>query len=319
MLEAIRQVLREEMTVDDRVVVLGEDVGPRGGVFQTTAGLFQEFGPRRVLDTPLAESGIVGAAIGMAVAGLRPVAEIQFADFIHPAINQIINEAAKLRYRSAGAWTCPMVVRVPYGAVHGGGLYHGQSVESLFCHVPGLSVYAPSTPNDAYHLLRHAMRGDDPVIFLEPKRLYASVRQTIDAQCPGTGVAVARFGQDVTVVAYGFMLHVVLQAAEQLAAEGLSIEVLDPRRLRPFDAEPLLVSVRKTGRLCIVHEDTATCGFGAELAALVAEHALFDLDAPIRRITGPEIPGVPFAPVLAEAALPDAAAIVRSLRDLCLY
>ncbi len=323
MIEAIRSALREEMTADSRVVLLGEDIGPRGGVFQVTAGLASEFGPDRVLDTPLAESSIVGAAIGMAVAGLRPVVEIQFADFIHPAFNQLVNEAAKLRYRSAGAWTCPLVVRAPYGAVHGGGLYHGQSIESLFCHIPGLTVYAPSTPKDAYGLLRSAIGGDDPVIFLEPKRVYASVRQEVGSEpVPHPGgitAAVHREGEDVTVLTYGFLLYRVLEAASNLEREGLSIEVIDPRSLRPFDADALLRSVRKTGRLCVVHEDNATCGFGAEVVAVVSERALFYLDAPVLRITGLEIPGMPFAPALSDAALPTVDGIAQALRELAYF
>ena len=318
--EAVRRALREALVEDPRVLLLGEDIGPRGGVFQATAGLHAEFGSDRVMDTPIAESAIVGVAIGAALAGLRPVVEIQFADFIHPAMNQLMNEAAKLRYRSAGQWSCPLVVRAPYGGVHGGGLYHGQSVESLFCHIPGLRVLAPSTPTDAYTLLRHAIRGADPVIFLEPKRIYASVREVLPTD-PGpavTGAAIRRAGDDVTVVAYGAMLHRTLSAAEALAEEDISVEVIDPRSLRPFDQQTLLTSVRRTGRFCVVHEDNGICGYGAELAAIVAEQALFDLDAPVVRVTAPEVPGLPYSPNLEDAVLPSAERIASALRTLAL-
>ncbi len=318
--EAVRRALREALSEDPRVLLLGEDIGPRGGVFQATAGLHAEFGPDRVMDTPIAESSIVGVAIGAALAGLRPVVEIQFADFIHPAMNQLMNEAAKLRYRSGGQWTCPLVVRAPYGGVFGGGLYHGQSIEALFCHIPGLRVLAPSTPADAYTLLRHAIRGADPVIFLEPKRIYRSVCEALPAD-PGpdvTGAAIRRRGDDVTVIAYGAMLHRTLSAADALAAEDISVEVIDPRSLRPLDEETLLESVRRTGRFCVVHEDNGICGYGAELAAIVAERALFDLDAPVVRVTAPEVPGLPYSPNLEDAVLPTAERIAAALRTLAL-
>lgn len=320
-LEAVRTALLHAMEEDDRVLVLGEDVGPRGGVFQTTAGLHRRFGPARVIDTPIAESAIVGVAIGAALAGLRPVAEIQFADFIHPAFNQLVNEAAKLRYRSAGAWSCPLVVRAPYGGVHGGGLYHGQSIEALFSHIPGLRVYAPSTPADAYGLLRLAIRGEDPVLFLEPKRIYASVRGPVSVDLGGVGLsaAVRRPGEDVSVIAYGMMLHRALEAADLLAAEDISVEVLDLRSLRPLDEAAVLETVRKTGRLCVVHEDNAMCGYGAELAALVAEKALFALDAPVRRVAGPEIPGLPYCPALEDEVVPTVERIAAALRALAEY
>jgi 2-oxoisovalerate dehydrogenase E1 component beta subunit len=321
--EAVRLALREELADDGRVIVLGEDVGPRGGVFQATAGLWREFGPQRVLDTPLAESCLVGVAIGAALAGLRPVAEVQFADFVHPAFNQLVNEAAKLRYRSNGGWCCPLVVRMPYGGVRGGGLYHGQSVEALFAHVPGLRVLSPSTPADAYAMLRWAIRCEDPVVFLEPKRIYSSIREPVDAGAlapPGEiGCAVRRPGTDVTAVAYGALLHHVLAAASALEAEDISVEVVEPRSFRPLDAATILASVRRTGRICIVHEDNGFCGFGAEIAARVAEEALFDLDAPVRRVTGPEVPGVPYAPSLEERMVPSMADLAGALRDLALF
>ena len=319
-LEAVRRAMREALRDDPRVILLGEDIGPRGGVFQATLGLWQEFGAARVMDTPLAESGIVGVSIGAALAGLRPVAEIQFADFMHPGFNQIVNEAAKLRYRSNEAWSCPLVLRMPYGGVHGGGLYHGQSVEAIFSHIPGLRVLSPSTPADAYALLRWAIRCDDPVVFLEPKRIYSSVRGPVPDSPRGAAPCafVHRTGTDVTVVAYGLMLHQALAAAKALEAEDISVEVVEPRSFRPLDAETILASVRRTGRLCIVHEDNALCGYGAEIAAQVAEHALFDLDAPVLRLTGPDVPGVPYAPSLEREMLPTTAALAEALRRLAL-
>ncbi len=319
LVEAVRRALAEAMAADSTVFVMGQDVGARGGVFQATAGLLAEFGPDRVIDTPLAESGTVGVAIGAALAGMRPVVEIQFADFVHPAFNQIVNEAAKLRYRSGGGWACPLVVRMPYGGVHGGGLYHGQSVEALFAHIPGLRVLAPSTPADAYEMLLWAIRCDDPVIFLEPKRIYCSLRAPLPERtgaldAPGT--VVRRAGSDATVVSWGFMLHVTLAAAEALQREDIAVEVLDPRALRPLDLEPILASVARTGRLCVVHEDNASGGLGAEIAAAVAERALFHLDAPIVRVAAPEVPGVPYAPSLESLVLPSPARVMAALRAL---
>ncbi len=321
LVEAVRRALREALAADPAVFLLGEDIGARGGVFQATAGLQAEFGGARVMDTPLAESGIVGVAIGAALAGMRPVAEIQFADFVYPAVNQLINEAGRLRYRSAGGWTCPLVVRMPYGGVHGGGLYHGGSVEALFAHAPGLRVVAPSTPADAYDMLHWAIRCDDPVIFLEPKRIYASVKgeiPTAPAAVPPATVE-RREGDDVTCVAWGLMLHVALAASAQLEAEGIGVAVLDPRTLHPLDLDPVLESVRHTGRLCVVHEDTATCGLGAEICARVAEQALFHLDAPVSRVTAPEVPGVPYAPSLEQLVLPSVERVTAALRALALY
>lgn len=320
LLEAVRRALGEALAADPRVLLLGEDIGIRGGVFQATAGLWQRFGAERVVDTPIAESGLVGVAIGAALAGLRPVVEIQFADFVHPAFNQLVNEAAKLRYRSGGGWSCPLVVRMPYGGVHGGGLYHGQSVEALFAHIPGLRVLLPSTPADAYSMLHWAVRNDDPVIFLEPKRIYAAVRGPVpdvpDLAEPGP--AVRREGSDVTIVAYGLLLHHALLAAATLAAEEIEVEVVEPRSFRPLRIEPILASVAKTGRLCIAHEDNAFCGFGAEVAAQVAERGLYSLDAPIVRVSGAEVPGVPYAPSLEDLVVPSAERIAAALRDLAL-
>ncbi|HEY8498609.1 MAG TPA: alpha-ketoacid dehydrogenase subunit beta [Limnochordales bacterium] len=319
MIEAIREALDEEMARDSRVIVLGEDVGVKGGVFVATRGLLEKYGPDRVIDTPLSESAIVGVAIGAAMNGLRPVAEIQFADFIHPAMDQIVNEAARIRYRSNGAWGCPLVVRAPYGAGIRGGLYHSQSVESFFAHVPGLKVVIPATPADAKGLLKAAIRDEDPVIFLEPKRAYRLIQGEVpdgDWVVPIGPARVAREGRHLTAVAYGMMLHLTLQAAEQVAREGISVEVVDLRTLAPLDRETILGSVRKTGRLMIVHEDNRTLGMGAEIAALAAEEALYDLDAPVRRVTMPDVPATPFAAVLEDAVLPDVDRIARAMREL---
>jgi 2-oxoisovalerate dehydrogenase E1 component beta subunit len=321
-LEAIRDTLSDEMARDERVIVLGEDVGKTGGVFRATEGLQEKFGATRVIDTPLAELAIVGVSIGAAAVGLRPVAEIQFADFIHPAFDQIVNEAAKMRYRTNGAWTCPMVIRTPYGGGIHGGLYHSQSIEAFFCHAPGLKVIAPSTPADAKGLLAAAVRDPDPVLFLEHKKLYRSVKGDVpdgDFVLPIGRAEVKRVGSDVTALAYGAMLHETLAAAEQLAQENIDIEVVDLRTLQPLDRETILSSVRKTSKVCIIHEDTKTMGLGAELAALITEEAFLDLDAPIRRVTGPDLPGIPFNEVGEHTFLPNAQKIADALRKLAAY
>ena len=293
-IQAVNDGLRTEMRRDPRVVVLGEDVGHFGGVFRATQGLQKEFGDQRVFDTPLAESGIIGTAIGMAMYGFRPVPEVQFADFIYPAFDQIVNELAKMRYRSGGQYTCPMVIRTPYGGGIRGGHYHSQSPEAYFVHTPGLKVVVPATPYDAKGLLISAIRDDNPVIFLEPKRVYRAARGEVPdgAYTVELGRAsVVREGLDVTVAAYGAMLHNCLEAAEHSEEEeGISCEVVDLRTLMPFDVETVLSSVRKTGRLVIVHEAPRTCGFGAELAATVGEKALLHLQAPVTRITGFDTP-----------------------------
>lgn len=319
MIEAIREALDEEMARDSRVIVLGEDVGVKGGVFVATRGLIEKYGPERVIDTPLSESAIVGVAIGAAMNGLRPVAEIQFADFIHPAMDQIINEAARIRYRSNGAWGCPLVVRAPYGAGIRGGLYHSQSVESFFAHVPGLKVVIPSTPADAKGLLKAAIRDEDPVIFLEPKRAYRLVQGEVpegDWVVPIGPARIAREGERLTAVAYGMMLHLTMEAAAMVEQEGISVEVIDLRTLAPLDKKTIVESVKKTGRLLIVHEDNVTMGMGAEIAAVVAEEALYYLDAPVRRVAMPDVPATPFASVLEDAVLPDARRIAQAMREL---
>ena len=321
-IESIHDTLRDEMARDERVIILGEDVGKIGGVFLATEGLQQQFGEERVIDTPLAELSIIGIAIGAAAVGMRPIAEIQFADFIYPAFDQIVSEAAKMRYRSNGAWTCPLVIRTPYGGGIHGALYHSQSIEAFFCHVPGLKVVAPATPYDAKGLLNAAISDPDPVLFLEHKKTYRAIKGDVpddDYTIPIGKAHIKRAGNDITAIAYGAMLHETLAAAEELEREGTSVEVVDLRTLQPLDCETILASVRKTSKVCIIHEDTKTMGLGAEIIALINEHAFLDLDAPIRRVTGPDLPGIPFNEAGESAFLPDAKKIAQALRELAAY
>ena len=319
MVQAIQDALRIGLREDPRVVVLGEDVGKNGGVFRVTEGLQAEFGADRVCDTPLAENGIVGGAIGMALYGMRPVAEIQFVDFIYPAFDQIVSELAKMRWRSAGQYTCPVIVRAPYGGGIKGGLYHSQSPEAYFCHTAGLTVVIPSTPSDAKGMLLAALEGDDPVIFLEPKRLYRSVKQDVPEgrfTTPLSSARVARAGEQVTLLAYGAMVPVCEEAATQAEARGWSAEVLDLRTLMPLDQDSVLASVRKTGRAVIVHEAPRTCGYGAELSALIAEQALTSLQSPVLRVTGYD---TPFPYALEHTYLPDASRVLRAIEHVMQY
>jgi pyruvate dehydrogenase E1 component beta subunit len=293
MVQAINDALRLEMRRDPRVVILGEDVGKVGGVFRVTQNLHAEFGDDRVIDTPLSEGGIVGCAIGMALYGLIPVPEIQFADFIWPAYDQIVNELSKLRYRSGGDHSAKMVIRAPVGGGIRGGHYHSQHPESQFVSVPGLKVVCPATPYDAKGLLIAAIRDPDPVIFLEPKRVYRAAKGDVPSEEYTVGIgsaAIARSGNDVTVVAYGAMLYEALDAARKVATQGLDVEVLDLRTLWPFDLEAVLESVKKTGRLVVVHEAPRTLGLGSELMSLVMERAFYHLEAPPIRVTGFDTP-----------------------------
>jgi len=321
-IEAVRDAIREEMQRDSKVFVLGEDVGQRGGVFLATQGLIDEFGPSRVLDTPLAESSIMGIALGAAFRGLRPIPEVEFADFVWPTVNQLIGEAARTCYGTNGAVPVPLVVRIPYGGGIRGGLFHSQNVETHFFHTPGLKVVAPATPFDAKGLLKSAVRDNNPVVFLEHKKTYRLVRGEVpegDYTIP-LGVAdVKRQGTDITIVSYGLTLHYCLEAAEQVSGESVSVEVVDLRTLTPLDTETVLESVKKTGKLLIVHEDNITGGVGAEIAALVAEQAFEYLDGPISRLCGPDIPTMPFALNLEEAYMPDTEKVVQALRKLAAY
>ncbi|MDQ7827756.1 MAG: alpha-ketoacid dehydrogenase subunit beta [Armatimonadota bacterium] len=320
--DALNQAHHEEMARDERVVVLGEDVGRKGGVFGVTMGLYERFGEDRVIDSPLAESSIAGVAIGMAANGLLPIAEFQFADFIHPAFNQIVSEAARMRYRSNNGYGCPVVFRAPYGGSHGTALYHSQSVEAFYAHVPGLKVVAPYTPADAKGMLKAAVRDPDPVLFLEHKRMYRIVRGEVpegDYVVPLGPAAVRRQGRDLSVFAFGWMLHEALAAAEEVAAEGIEAEVVDLRCLRPLDRETILASVAKTSRALIVYEDNRFMGIGAEIAALIAEEAFESLDAPVMRLGGPDVPGIPFSKPLEEWFTIDRAKIAAAMRRLAAY
>ncbi len=315
LVQAVNRGLQEAMRADPDVIVLGEDVGVNGGVFRATEGLLKEFGADRVLDTPLSETGIVGSAIGMALYGLKPVAEIQFLDFIYPAFDQIVSELAKMRYRSGGQFPCHVVVRAPYGGGIKGGLYHSQSTEAYFCHTAGLKVVVPSTPADAKGLLRTAIADEDPVLFLEPKRIYRSVTGEVpdgDHRVPFGSARTVRAGSDVSVFAYGAMVPVVTEAAAALEAEGISAEVIDLRSLVPLDEEAVLASVGRTGRAVVVHEAARCCGFGAEVAAVLAEKAFYSLKAPIARVTGYD---TPFPYALENVYLPGPDRVVAAVRD----
>jgi 2-oxoisovalerate dehydrogenase E1 component beta subunit len=322
LIDAIRQGMDEELAYDPNVFIVGEDVGVRGGVFRATKGLFDKYGPQRVMDSPLAEASIIGVGIGAALYGLRPICEIQFADFIHPAFNQIINEAAKMCYRSNGEWTVPMVIRAPYGGGIGGGLYHSQSLEAFFTHTPGLKVVVPSNPKDAKGLLKSAVRDPNPVLFFEPKKGYRLIKGEVpegEYLVPIGKAAVSREGSDVSVFAYGMMHYYTLQAAEKLASEGISVEVVDLRTLYPVDRESILTSVRKTGKALVVYEDNLTGGYGAEIAAIIAEQAFTDLDAPVRRLAGPDVPAVPFSHPLQDWFMLNPEKIAAGIRDLANY
>jgi 2-oxoisovalerate dehydrogenase E1 component subunit beta len=321
LIEAVNEALHEEMERDPSVIVLGEDVGVHGGVFRATDGLQQRFGADRVIDTPLAELSIVGVAIGAAMQGLHPVAEIQFADYIHPAYDQIVNEAAKIRYRSNGAFGCPLVIRAPFGAGVHGGLYHSQSVEALFFHVPGLKIVIPSTPAECKGLLKSAVRDPDPVLFFEHKKSYRRVRGEVpdgDVTIPLGQAAVHREGSDVTVVTYGVGVHLALEAAERVERDGVSVEVLDLRTLAPLDRPAIARSVGKTNKVLIVHEDNKTGGVGAEIAAIIAEEHFEQLDGPILRVAAADT-HIPYAPSLEEAVIPNVDDVIIALRRLAAY
>jgi 2-oxoisovalerate dehydrogenase E1 component beta subunit len=321
-IEAIRDGLREEMERDERVFVLGEDVGPRGGVFGVTDGFFKQFGPDRVIDTPLAESVIAGAAIGAAINGMRPVAEMQFSDFSHPAMDQIMNEAAKIRFRSNNDFNVPMVVRMPYGGGIHGALYHSQSVEALYGHIPGLTVVIPSNPYDAKGMLKAAIRDPDPVIFLEHKGAYRLIKGDVpeeDYTVPLGKAAIAREGTDMTAVAYGMMLHHCLKAAEEMEKDGVSVEVVDVRTISPLDRDTIVNSVKKTGKAIVVYEDNRSGGWGAEISASISEAAFAYLDGPIVRVTGPDIPAMPYNHNQEAYFMPNPEKILKAMRDLAAY
>ena len=321
LIEAVNEALAEELERDPSVILLGEDIGAHGGVFRATDGLHRRFGSERVIDTPIAELGIAGVAIGAAMNGLRPVAEIQFADYIHPAYDQIVNEAAKIRYRSNGAFECPIVVRAPFGAGVHGGLYHSQSVEALFYHVPGLKVVIPSTPYDCKGLLKSAIRDPDPVLFFEHKKSYRRWKGDVpdgDYTVPLSQAAVKRQGDDISVITYGIGVHYALEAADRIDREGVSVEVVDLRTLAPMDTATIGRSISKTNKVLIVHEDNKTGGVGAEIAATIAEEYFEQLDGPIVRVAAADA-HLPYAPSLEEAIVPNVDDVVGALRRLAAY
>jgi 2-oxoisovalerate dehydrogenase E1 component beta subunit len=318
-LDAIRQGIWEEMERDKSVFLLGEDIGAYGGAFKVTAGMLEKFGAERVIDTPISESAIVGAAVGAALAGLRPVAEMQFMDFIACGFDQIVNMAAKIHYR----WgpSVPLVIRGPSGAGVHGGPFHSQSNEMWFVHTPGLKVVMPATAYDAKGLIKASIRDDNPVIFFEHKFLYRRIKEEVpedDYTVPLGRAAVRREGRDIAVITYGAMVWTALEAAETLEKEGISLEVVDLRTLLPYDEQALLASARKCSKVILLHEDTRTGGMGGELAALIAEKAFEDLDGPIVRVTAPDTP-VPFSPPLEEYFLPNAEKVVAAARKLASY
>ena len=319
-LEAVRSTLDEALGGDDRVFIIGEDV-EAGGVFRATEGLHAKY-PGRLIDSPLAESSIIGISIGAAHYGMRPVAEIQFADFIHSGFDQLFSEASRWCYRTSGSANLPMVVRTPWGGGVHGGQHHSQSIEAFYAHMPGLKVIAPAFPADYRSLLKAAITDPNPVLFLEHKRTYRLIRQEMDGAPAETRIGrarVTRQGTDLTIIAYGLMLHESLAAAEELAKEGIDCLVVDLLSLLPLDVETILESARATGKVLVVHEDTLTGGFGGEIVALIAEHAFEYLDAPIRRLAGPDIPAMPYHHAMESFFMPDRTKIAAAARELAAY
>ncbi|SFD52448.1 branched-chain alpha-keto acid dehydrogenase E1 component [Lentibacillus persicus] len=318
-IQAVTSALREEMERDEKVFILGEDVGKKGGVFGATKGLHETFGEYRVLDTPLAESAIAGVGIGAAMYGMRPVAEMQFADFIMPAVNQIISEAAKMRYRSNNDWNVPMTIRAPYGGGVHGALYHSQSVESIFANQPGLKIVMPSTPYDVKGLLKASIRDNDPVLFFEHKRAYRLLKSDVpddDYTLPIGKADVKREGTDVTVITYGLAVHFALQAAEKLEEEGIDTHILDLRTVYPLDQEAIVEAAQKTGKVLLISEDNKEGSIIGEVAAVIAENCLFDLDSPIKRLAGPDIPAMPFSPTMEKYFMINPDKVEHAIREL---
>ncbi|MDQ1001601.1 2-oxoisovalerate dehydrogenase E1 component beta subunit [Neobacillus niacini] len=321
-IDAVTMAIREEMERDPKVFVLGEDVGVKGGVFKATQGLYEQFGEERVIDTPLAESAIAGVGIGAAMYGMRPIAEMQFADFIMPAVNQIISEAAKIRYRSNNDWSCPMVIRAPYGGGVHGALYHSQSVEAVFANTPGLKIVMPSTPYDVKGLLKAAIRDNDPVLFFEHKRAYRLIKgevPTDDYTLPIGKADVKREGEDITVITYGLCVHFALQAAEKLAKDGISAHILDLRTVYPLDKEAIIEAAAKTGKVLLITEDNKEGSIISEVSAIIAENCLFDLDAPIMRLAGPDVPAMPYAPTMEKFFMVNPDKVEKAMRELAEY
>jgi len=321
-IEAITEALAEEMERDEKVFLIGEDIGLYGGVFKATKGLMDRFGPERVIDSPISEVYIAGGSIGAALVGMKPVPEIQFADFITPSMDQLIQQAAKMRYRTAGDWTCPMTVRVCCGGDVGGGLYHSQINEQFFFSQPGLIVVMPATPYDAKGLLKSAIRGNDPVIYFEHKRLYRWIKEDLpeeDFTVPIGKAAVKKEGKDLTIVCYGLMYHRSMQAAEALEKEGISAEVIDMRTIRPWDRETIFDSIKKTSRALLVQESPKTGGVMGEISASITEEVFDSLDAPVTRVCGLDVPMLPFAPPMEHFFLPNAEKIARAAKKLMEY
>ncbi|URJ44913.1 alpha-ketoacid dehydrogenase subunit beta [Paenibacillus polymyxa] len=322
-IDAIRLAMKEEMEQDETVFVLGEDVGVKGGVFTTTKGLMDQFGEQRVMDTPLAESAIAGVAIGAAMYGMKPIAEMQYSDFMLPATNQIISEAAKIRYRSNNDWNCPVVIRAPIGGGIFGGLYHSQCPESIFFGTPGLKIVAPFTPYDAKGLLKAAIRDPDPVLFFENKKSYKLIKGEVpedDYIVPIGKANLLREGDDITVIGYSQPLHFVMQAAEELEKEeGITAQVVDLRTLQPLDREAIIEAARHTGKVLIVHEDNKTGGIGAEVSAIINEECLFELDAPIERLCAPDVPAMPISPPMEKFYMLNKDKVKEAMRRLAMY
>lgn len=318
-IEAITLAMKEEMEQDEKVFVMGEDVGISGGVYRATKGLYEQFGENRVIDTPLAESAIAGVGIGAAMYGMRPIVEMQFADFIMPAVNQIISEAAKIRYRSNNDWSSPVTIRAPYGGGMQGALYHSQSIEAIFANQPGLTVVAPATPYDAKGLLKSSIRYPDPVLFLEHKRAYRMIKDEVpetDYTVPIGKADVKREGDDVTVITYGMCVHFALEAAKSLEEAGVSTHILDLRTLYPLDKEAIKEAASKTGKILLVTEDNKEGSVIGEVAAIISEECLFDLDAPVKRLAAPDIPSMPFAKSLEEEFMVGKEEIEAEIREL---
>src|SRR5690625_795002 len=321
-IQAITSALKEEMHRDEKVFMLGQDVGKKGGVFRVTDGLFEEFGEDRVLDAPLAESAIAGVGIGAAMYGMRPIAEMQFADFILPAVNQIISEAAKIRYRSNNDWNCPITIRAPYGGGVNGALYHSQSVEAVFANQPGLKIVMPSTPYDVKGLLKASIRDNDPVLFFEHKRAYRLLKGEVpddDYVLPIGKADIKREGTDVTIITYGLCVHFALQAAEKLQEEGIDTHILDLRTVYPLDQDGIIEAAKKTGKVLLITEDNKEGSIIGEAAAIIAENCLFDLDAPIQRLAGPDIPSMPYAPTMEKYFMVNPDEVEKAMRELAEY
>ena len=321
-IEAITRAMDEALARDEQVFVIGEDVGLKGGVFKATVGLYEKYGEQRVIDAPLTESAIAGVAIGAAMVGKRPIAEMQFADFIMPAVNQIVSEAAKIRYRSNNDWSCPIVIRAPFGGGVHGALYHSQSVEAMFAGTPGLKIVIPSTPYDAKGLLAAAILDPDPVLYFEHKKAYRLIKGEVPEEhytIPIGTADVKQEGDDITVITYGLMVHYSLQAIDRLRDEGISVHLLDLRTVYPLDQQAIIEAARKTGKVLLITEDNKEGSIIGEVAAIIAEHCLFDLDAPIQRLAAPDVPAMPYAPTMEKAFMVNPQKIEQAMRELAAY